>query len=686
MLGATTAVLLVVVGGTTLAAAPAGAPVQLAPPNACLAKTALGGCAGGGIFSKPAGAAMAPSGTDMYVNNQSGSVTQFFRDPATGIVTVGDDLAEDGANQTSGIAVSPDGTLVAAVGGNPSSTPDGILDIWRRNADLTLVKAYCVSEQSGVAGCNERDGIGMATGVAFAPSGPGIYVAGQYGGGDLDGDGQPDGALAVFRPGSFMGTPVLNEVQCLPAKASTVSGDKCKVPEAEPGLSGIAKVVVSPDGADVYAYSSEGVLGFSRDPATGALSGRVACLERFTPQPACSSAPQIGVGGGMAITPDGKELFVSSQGGGGLTVLTRQPASGALAVLECFTSGGGSCAKIDGLGDLNGDVTVSADGTLVFVTGGGTGQGEVRTFRRDPASGHLTPLGCVSVAGQAGCVGGSGLFWATAPMVSPDGRNVYVASYDGTAAGSSGALAEFRLAVAPTCSDAVVSVAAGGTVALPLACTDGDGDPLTRAIAGGPSSGSLGTIDQGAATVPYTAGASASGPDVVTFTGSDGVNLSAPATVTVNVTPGAPPPGPVGGSGATDKRPTSRITTKGGSVRASSLKSIKGTAADDHGVARVEVLIVRLDHGAKLATTAKAKAACKRLGSSGRLRSVKLKRGRCALAGFLRAKGTTSWSFKLSHRLPNGSYVVTSRAVDTAGHVESTFSTKAHNQLRLKVR
>jgi hypothetical protein len=120
------------------------------------------------------------------------------------------------------------------------------------------------------------------------------------------------------------------------------------------------------------------------------------------------------------------------------------------------------------------------------------------------------------------------------------------------------------------------------------------------------------------------------------------------------------------------------------------LTSIAGTAKDDHGVARVDVLVVRLDGGAKLATAAKAKAkakkTCKRLASTGRLKSATIKRGTCALSGFLKAKGTTSWKLTLKHKLPTGKYVITSRATDSAGHVESSFSAKAGNRLTLTVR
>jgi hypothetical protein len=73
------------------------------------------------------------------------------------------------------------------------------------------------------------------------------------------------------------------------------------------------------------------------------------------------------------------------------------------------------------------------------------------------------------------------------------------------------------------------------------------------------------------------------------------------------------------------------------------------------------------------------------LRSNGRFKRVKARRGRCSKPPFLRAKGTTSWSFKLKHRLPKGSYVLFSRAVDTTGKRETHFSTRRGNERKFRV-
>jgi len=65
---------------------------------------------------------------------------------------------------------------------------------------------------------------------------------------------------------------------------------------------------------------------------------------------------------------------------------------------------------------------------------------------------------------------------------------------------------------------------------------------------------------------------------------------------------------------------------------------------------------------------------------------VKPRRGKCAKATFLRAKGTSSWVFKLRKRLPPGNYVLYARATDMSGNAETSFSTKQGNRIAFQVR
>ncbi len=71
--------------------------------------------------------------------------------------------------------------------------------------------------------------------------------------------------------------------------------------------------------------------------------------------------------------------------------------------------------------------------------------------------------------------------------------------------------------------------------AITLVATDSDGDALTYAVVTGPSHGSLSVVSSNAIT--YTPAANYSGPDSFSFKTNDGLADSAPATVSITVTP-----------------------------------------------------------------------------------------------------------------------------------------------------
>src|SRR5918992_5714913 len=89
----------------------------------------------------------------------------------------------------------------------------------------------------------------------------------------------------------------------------------------------------------------------------------------------------------------------------------------------------------------------------------------------------------------------------------------------------------------PVCEDQHVNVPFQTPVTLSLRCSDANGNPLTLAIASGPSRGTLGGIDQGADTVTYRPNDGHHGPDSFTFTANDGTMTSDPATVRITVGP-----------------------------------------------------------------------------------------------------------------------------------------------------
>jgi DNA-binding beta-propeller fold protein YncE len=111
-----------------------------------------------------------------------------------------------------------------------------------------------------------------------------------------------------------------------------------------------------------------------------------------------------------------------------------QPAGAAGCVSE---EGTGPCADGHGLDDPL-SVAVSPDGKSVYVASFRSG-GAVARLNRDPATGWIAQPagtgGCISDTGAGMCANGHGLDNPYSVAVSPDGKNVYAASYNSWAVG-----------------------------------------------------------------------------------------------------------------------------------------------------------------------------------------------------------------------------------------------------------
>jgi DNA-binding beta-propeller fold protein YncE len=140
----------------------------------------------------------------------------------------------------------------------------------------------------------------------------------------------------------------------------------------------------------------------------------------------------------LAISPDGHNVYVASSKSNAIAIFTRDSRNGALqqrsGTAGCIAlAGAGGCARAVGLAVPN-SVTVSPDGRNVYATS--VGSNAVVSFRRNPSTGALTQLGgggCIANAARPGCVAGRALDGPDAVTVSPNGENVYVAAFIGSA-------------------------------------------------------------------------------------------------------------------------------------------------------------------------------------------------------------------------------------------------------------
>ena len=301
-----------------------------------------------------------------------------------------------------------------------------------------LTASAALTQPSGAGGCVSETGSGPCAdghvlhrpdGVAVSPDGKSVYVA-VSGADFVNGF---DGAVARFNRNTTTGaiTQPAGKAGCV---ADWGSGS---VPCAGGnGLNYPTSVAVSPDGKSVYVASgdSDAVARFNRNTTTGAIAqpaGSSGCVGE-TGWP-CADGHGLGGPSSVAVSPDGKSVYVAS--GNGVARFNRNTTTGAITEpagsAGCISNtGAGGCADGHALVAAR-SVAVSPDGKSVYVASFFS-DAVVRLKRK--RSGAITQpagsAGCVSETGAGPCADGHGLYAPAGVALSPDGLSVYVASYD----------------------------------------------------------------------------------------------------------------------------------------------------------------------------------------------------------------------------------------------------------------
>ncbi len=324
-----------------------GALRQAPKTEGCIAAKGAGGCARALGLIQPNSVAVSPDGRNVYATSRAAnSVTAFRRNPKTGALR----QLPFGTGCVSGLpipgcavgralltpdvlVVSPDGAnvYVGSFFGNSVAT-------FARNGETGALtqpggSAGCIAEEAASDGCAQGIALKSVEGLAISPDGASVYAATALSNAvvELSRD-TTGGALSQATDGSG----------CI--VDSPLSGCTNGVQ-----LAGANAVAVSPDGDDVYVTSllSNSVTSFSRAASSGVLSqkqGTGGCLV-YLRAVGCSFGRALIGPEGLAVSPDGRNVYVAAFKSNAIAVLARGSKAGSVAQLP----GAAGCVALPAL-------------------------------------------------------------------------------------------------------------------------------------------------------------------------------------------------------------------------------------------------------------------------------------------------------------------------------------------------
>jgi DNA-binding beta-propeller fold protein YncE len=305
------------------------------------------------------------------------------------------------------------------------------------------------------------------------------------------------------------------------------------------------ELVVSPDGRNVYVsnHAPGGVAVFNRTSdgtltqptgtsggciTTGGTSGAVGGAECLSASPTLAQA--------SAVNVDAQGGFIIVSAARGNTVFRRDASTGLLSQTDCLDEVGAAgppsgCHEVKGAAGT--DAAFTPDGNDVVLNASGFG---LSFFTFDRATGRLSQRptrGCIAATPAPPCQHVAGILGGLGGVtVSPNGLYVF-ASFRVPASG--GSIASFERDFLPRCTSPSITVRTRKPLAVPLRCTDANGDAITLAIATPPTFGTLGRVDQTNDRVRYTPDPKRKGRDTFKFRATAGGSAGPAATVTLNV-------------------------------------------------------------------------------------------------------------------------------------------------------
>jgi DNA-binding beta-propeller fold protein YncE len=395
---------------------------------------------GPGAFLGSDALAISADGRNVYVaSSRSNAIAIFRRSASSGKLTqprgTAGCIAARGANGCAtalgldgpnSVAISPDGRSVYVTSATSSSVA-----IFRRNPSTGMLTqardgSGCIAN-SAIPGCTPGRALDGPDVVTVSPDGHNVYVGAFRG-----------NALAVFSRNSSTGalTQLADAAGCI-VNAPT---SECATGVALVAPEGMA-VSGDGNNVYVAAAFSNALDVFTRDASTGALTqgtGGAGCIVQ-TALTGCTTGVELDGADAVAINSGDSDVYVTSALSNSVTSFARTPSTGLLAqqtgtsacVIYVLAVG---CSLGRALSDPEG-IAVSPDGANVYVAAFASGALDV--FNRNAGSGALLQKprspGCVVGSPTPDCTLGRALKGTSSVVVSPDGRYVYSAAFASSA-------------------------------------------------------------------------------------------------------------------------------------------------------------------------------------------------------------------------------------------------------------